>query len=290
MLPILIKHRIKALGYEQRDLAAAANVTESYISQLLARKKSPPAPNRTDIYDKMERFLKLPSGELSKLAEVQRREDLKSKIAEPARPLFREFRELILGKCKPARQLQLSRIFHKEPYGELERLITQNLLDVAKRVAKEELGSEDWLRSVAQLSGRSYEEMRVVVLDFLDTDAFNVSAESCVSVLDPLIDTWDIDLKSFGMEVVLNRTLTNRHIARMEFVEREFEESVNIELGFEEFLKDGSLSGDATADEIEILRRLKIKGRTPTRMYYYRELQSLRDPLNFRKSIVAARA
>src|SRR5258708_25972436 len=99
MLPIAIKHRIKVLGYEQRDLAAAADVTESYISQLLARKKSPPAPNRTDIYDKMERFLKLPSGELSKLAEVQRREDLKSKISEPARPLFKEFRDLILVKC-----------------------------------------------------------------------------------------------------------------------------------------------------------------------------------------------
>jgi transcriptional regulator with XRE-family HTH domain len=285
MLPIAIKLRIKTLGYEQRDLAAAADVTESYISQLLARKKSPPAPNRTDIYEKMERFLKLPIGELAKLAEVQRREDAKSKLAEPARPLFKEFRELILGKCKAAtKRQQLKRIFHKEPYGELERLITQNLLDIAKRVAKEELGSEDWLRSVAKLSGRSYAEMRVVVLNFLDTDVFNVSLESCVSVLDPLIDSWDIDLKSFAMEIVLNRTLTNRHIARMEFVERNPEETVEVEPGFEEFLKDDLLSADATEDEIEILRKLKINGRTPTRMYYYRELQNLRDPLNFRKN------
>jgi hypothetical protein len=37
-------------------------VTESYISQLLTRKKAPPAPERTDIYDKMGKFLKLPSG------------------------------------------------------------------------------------------------------------------------------------------------------------------------------------------------------------------------------------
>jgi len=53
------------------------------------------------------------------------------------------------------------------------------------------------------------------------------------------------------------------------------------------FLEIVGTSRDATADEIEILRRLKIKGRTPTRMYYYRELQNLRDPLNFRKSTVA---
>jgi transcriptional regulator with XRE-family HTH domain len=287
MLPIVIKQRIKALGYEQRDLAAAADVTESYVSQLLARKKSPPAPNRTDIYEKMERFLKLPPGELSKLADLQRVEDLKSKIAEPATPLFKEFRELILRKCKAANQQKLSRIFHKEPYGELERLITQSLLDVAKRVAKEELKSEDWLRSVAKLSGRSYEEIRVVVLDFLDTDVFNVSVESCVSVLDPLIDAWDIDLKSFGMEITLNRTLTNRRKARIEFTESDSEASGGLEQGFEEFLKDRTLSRDATSEEVEILRRLRIKGRAPTAMYYYRELQSLRDPLNFRKSKVA---
>src|SRR5881397_1839840 len=137
-ISLVIRHRLEELGLEQRDLARAAQVTESYISQLLARKKSPPAPNRTDLYDKLERFLKMPSGELAKLAEIQRREDLKSKIAEPAKPLFKEFRELILSKCKPSKQQQLSRIFHKEPYGEMERLITQNLLDIVKRVAKEE--------------------------------------------------------------------------------------------------------------------------------------------------------
>ncbi len=33
---LLIRHRLKDLGLEQKDLAAAAQVTESYISQLLA--------------------------------------------------------------------------------------------------------------------------------------------------------------------------------------------------------------------------------------------------------------
>ena len=42
---LAIKQRLEKLGLEQRDLAAA-EVTESYISQLLTRKKSPPALNR----------------------------------------------------------------------------------------------------------------------------------------------------------------------------------------------------------------------------------------------------
>ena len=57
---LLIRQRLAELELEQKDLAAAAEVTESYVSQLLARKKMPPAPDRTDIYEKMSRLLKLP--------------------------------------------------------------------------------------------------------------------------------------------------------------------------------------------------------------------------------------
>ena len=43
----LVQQKLTELGLEQRDLADAAEVTESYISQLLNRKKMPPAPERT---------------------------------------------------------------------------------------------------------------------------------------------------------------------------------------------------------------------------------------------------
>ena len=74
---LVIKERLQVLGVGQKDLAAATEVTESYISQLLTRKKLPPAPDRTDIYEKMGKFLKLSSGKLAQLAELQRREALK---------------------------------------------------------------------------------------------------------------------------------------------------------------------------------------------------------------------
>ena len=283
-LPLVIKHRLKELDLDQKDLAAAVQVTESYISQLLARKKAPPAPSRTDIYEKMGGFLKLPNGELSKLAELQRREHLKKKVAEPPSPLFKECRDLILRKCESNREKEIRGIFDKAPFGELERLVTQKLLDVAKKVAKEELESEEWLRLMAQLSDRSYEQMRVAILEFLDTDVFNVSVENCVSFLDPLIESWDIDLKTFGMEIVLNRRLALGRPKRFEFVEREPEQLFGIEPGLEEFLKDASLSGDVTEEEIEFLRRLKFRGKRPAPIYYYRELQNLRDPLHFRTS------
>ena len=237
---LLIKHRLKELGLDQKDLAAAAQVTESYISQLLAGKKAPPAPGRTDIYEKIGRALRLPSGELSNLADLQRKEELRKKAAEPPRPLFQECRELILRKCGSAKQKELRRIFEKEPFGELERLVTQKLLVVAQGVAKEELRSEEWLRLMAQFSDRSYEQMRVASLEFLDTDVFNVSAGNCVSFLDPIIDSWDIDLKTFGMGVVLNRRLTAGSLKRFEFAEQETQRPLAVEPGLAKFLKDAS--------------------------------------------------
>jgi transcriptional regulator with XRE-family HTH domain len=281
---LVISRRLKKLRFEQKDLAVAAKVTESYISQLLARKKTPPASDRTDIYDKIEAFLKLRSGELSKLADVQRREALRKKVAEPPRPLFREVRELILLKCTPRKRKQIRAIFEKEPFGEVERLITQKLLDVAKRITQEELASENWIRLVARLSKRSYEQTRVSVLEFLDTDVFHVSVESCVLFLDPLIECWDIDLENFGVEIVLNRRLALERVKRFEFQEMKPEPAAEPQPGLDEFLKDTSLSGDATKEEIEFLKRLKFSGRRPAPLYYYRELQNLRDPVHFRPS------
>jgi len=283
-VPFVILHRLEELGLEQQELARAAHVTESYISQLLTRRKAPPAPNRTDIYDRMDKFLKLPSGELAKLADLQRKEELKRELGDEPAPLFHEVRELILRKCNPERQKHVRAIFETQPFGELERLVTQTLLDVVKRVAKDELENDYWLRMVARLSRRSYEEMRVVVLEFLDTDIFHVSAENCVAFLDPLIESWDIDLATFGLEIVLNHSVVPGQAKRFEFVERDAEQPVSEEPGLQEFLQDSSLSGTATPKEVAFLKRLKFQGQRPTPLYYYRELQSLRDPLHFRAS------
>jgi len=284
-VPLLIRHRLRELGLEQKHLASAAQVTESYISQLLGRKKAPPDPKRTDLYERIGEFLRFPTGELSKLAVLQRQDELKKKVAEPLRPLFKECRELILRKCHPAKRSEIEVIFAKQPFGELERLVTQNLLDVAQGVAREELRSEEWLRRMAELSGRSYEQMRVSILEFLDVDVFDVSIENCVSFLDPIVESWDIDLKTFGLEIVLNRRLAPGRIKRFEFTETRPEEDPGIEPGLEEFLKDSSLCGDITEPEIEFLKSLKFSDRRPFPLYYYRELQSLRDPLHFRPTL-----
>ena len=281
-MSFVVRQRLEELGLEQKDLAAAAEVTESYVSQLLTRKKPPPAPERTDIYVKLEKFLKLPKGGLSKLAALQRKEELKRKVVDPPAPLFREVREVILRKCPPEKEEEIRLIFERQPFGELERLVTQKLLDVVQALAKEELDNEDWLHQFAGVSVLSYEEVRVKILEFLDTDVFHVSNENCASFLDPLIESWDIDFPTFGIEILLNRRLVAGQPKRFDFVEHGDEPRYAVEPGLEEFLNDPSLSTDITEKETEFLKSLRFNGARPTPLYYYREVQSLRDPLHFR--------
>ncbi|HKM82296.1 MAG TPA: helix-turn-helix transcriptional regulator [Candidatus Acidoferrum sp.] len=280
----VIQQRLKELGLEQRDLAAAAQVTESYISQLLTRKKAPPAAGRTDLYEKMNAFLKLPKGQLSAMVEAQRREELKKKLADPPAPLFKEVRELIIRKCKTEKRTQVREIFENQAFGELERLVTQTLLDVTKGIAREELETENWPWNASKLRRQSPEEMRAITLDFLDTDVFNVSIDHCAAFLDPLIDSWDIDLKTFGMEIELNNGLGSSQFLKFQFVETGSADSSEEEPGFQEFLHNAALSGDATGEEMGFLKSLRFRQKRPSALYYYRELQSLRDPLHFSDS------
>ena len=108
-----------------------------------------------------------------------------------------------------------------------------------------------------------------------------MSVENCVSFLNPLIESWDIDLVTFGMEIVLNQRLIPGYAKKFEFVERESAQTEE-EPELKEFLRHQSVSGDATGEEIAFLKKLRFNGRHPTPLYYYRELQNLRDPLHFR--------
>lgn len=203
-LSTFVRSRLATLGHGQKDLARAVQVTDSYISQLLTRRKAPPRRDRTDIYPKMEAFLQLASGELEKLVEIERTEEIRRKIGHTPEPLFREFRDLVLRKCVPAKRTAVREVFETQPFGILERLVTRTLLEVVQRAARQELDDEGWIRLTERVGGRSHEEMRVIVLEFLDTDVFQVSNEHCATFIDPLVDSWTIDWDSLRLNVTLN--------------------------------------------------------------------------------------
>ncbi len=136
---------------------------------------------------------------------------------------------------------------------------------------------DEWLRTIVRRGRDTYREIRVRMIDLLDSDP-RASIGDYSLFLDPLIDWWDYDLDDFTLEV----ELATSTIRRFGFREENAQASDAEEPGLRKFLRDSTLSSGATAEEIEILRRIKFSsaGR-PTALFYYRTLQSLRDPLHF---------
>jgi len=199
----LVKRAWRPWG-QPEDLARAAKVTTP-TSRSCSRSEGPSAPERTDVYEEMERFLEIPRGELARLVRPSARAgEEASRYGADA--LFREFRDLVLRKCVPARREQVRAVFEREPFGTLERLVAQKLLEVVQGVAREELDSESWLRLAARVGERSHEEMRVLVLEFLDTTSSGCRAK-VPRLPRPAARVLDIDLESFRLDIRLHRRL-----------------------------------------------------------------------------------
>ena len=242
---LVIRQRLAELDLDQRDLARAAHVTESYVSQILTRKKAPPAPERTEIYDRMDRFLKLPHGELARVAEAHLKEERMRRLGVVA-PLFPELRALLLRKCVLAQREAVRAIIERQSFGELERLVAQILLQAAR----------------------------------LGGDVLHVTPKQ-LSRLENATVSWEWDPATFA--VTVHTATGGREPKRFEYSERD-ESNGDQEKGLLEFLRDPLLSGTATPAELAFLKSLRFKDRRPSALYYYRELQNLRDPLHFRQT------
>src|SRR5256885_13196509 len=55
----LLRRRLRELKRTPRELAEAVQVTEDYMADLVARRRPPPAPGRSDPYAPMTQFLRL---------------------------------------------------------------------------------------------------------------------------------------------------------------------------------------------------------------------------------------
>jgi len=272
----VVRQRLEKLGLGQRDLASASEVTESYISQLLGRKKLPPLPNRTDIYDKMSGLLGLPREELARLAALQHRDAIDRTWRGSADARFGSIRELILGKCNRRNQKQMRTLFEKDSFGEMERLITRTLVDVVRDEARAHARDEAWLRTIAEASEQSYAKMRVRLIDLLDNDP-TASIGDFTLFIEPLIRLWTFDTEAFVLQVRLASGLGRTFVFGEDVQQKT---TTTDPAGLRAFLRDTRLSSGVTAEEMQVLRNASVP--SGNAVYYYRILQNLRDPMNFR--------
>lgn len=103
---------------------------------------------------------------------------------------------------------------------------------------------------MAELDGRKARANAARIQEFLKSDPFNISEEVCPSLLSGLIESRDIDLSTFRIDIIPNRRVVSGGRKRFEFVAREPERTGGLVPGFKDFLADTNLSGGATEEEI----------------------------------------
>ena len=98
--------------------------------------------------------------------------------------------------------------------------------------------------------------------------------------LDPLIESWDIDLETFALEIVLNHTVVPGQARRFEFVEREAGQPSAPNRGSRRFCGIPPSAAPRRGGG-RVPEAAEVHAPAADALYYYRELQSLRDPLHF---------
>ncbi len=193
----LMRRRLRELRRTPGELAEAAEVPEQYITDLLTGRRRPPAPGRTDLYERMTKFLRLHRNDLSACARAER-VDVESK--QRPHPMVRQ---RLMQLCEPGKARVLDRRLAQKGSAPLDRLITARLLEVAQGLVRRVLDDEVGLRLAANRRGSTYLEMRMRVLEFLDATAETLTTDDHDDFLRPRIAAWDIDLETHTMRIVL---------------------------------------------------------------------------------------
>jgi hypothetical protein len=193
----LLRQRLKELKRTSRDLAEAVEVPVSYIDELISGRRRAPLPGRTDLYERMTSFLRLGRNDLINRARAERA----TGAGESAGPQA-EVRKLLLELCEPATAKQLERRRARGGGAELVSLL-ERVVGVTQGAVRRTLDDQIGLRLTASHSGRSYPDMRLRVLEFLDATPDTVTLDHLTEFVQPRIARWDVDLPTGVLRVVL---------------------------------------------------------------------------------------
>jgi helix-turn-helix protein len=195
---LLMRRRLRELNRTPRELAAAVQVSETYIADLLTGRRRPPAPGRTDVYDRMTKFLRLHRNDLPTCARAER-----ESLGARRRRLHPTVRRALLELCEPAKARALARRLPRASGAALEQLIAGRLLEVAQGFVRRQLDDEVGIRVAATREGCDYLDVRMRLLEFLDATSDALTLELYEDFVRPRVASWDLDLATHAMRIVL---------------------------------------------------------------------------------------
>jgi len=202
-----LRRRLKELQRTPKELAEAVQVPPKYIEDLIAGRRRPPLPGRTDLYEKMTRFLRLGRNDLTTCARAER-EASGAMGAGNA-----EVRELLLGLCEPVTAKVLVRRLSKKG-SEVDALL-QRLIEVGQGSVRRMLDDEIALRIAAGQIGSTFVAMRLRVLEFLDASVDTFTPSDYEEFIRPRVAKWDVDLETGVLRVVLRAQEPRERTRRM---------------------------------------------------------------------------
>jgi len=194
----LVRRRLKELKRTPRELAEALQVSERFIAEIVSGRRRPPGPTRADVYAPMTKFLRLHRNDLPTCARAEREGEGPTRRKPSPR-----VRDLLLEMCAPDRARTLTRRVTQKGGSALDALVAQRLLEVAQGFVRRQLDDEVGIRVAASRDGCTYLELRMKYLEFLDATPSSLTPTDVEDFMRPRIGTWDLDLETQTMRIVL---------------------------------------------------------------------------------------
>ncbi len=193
----MVKKRLKELESTPEDLAAAIDIPVAYVEDLMAGRRTPPAPGRTDIYAGMTTFLKLARNELATIAEEER----EAVAATKPKAIKADVVRALLALCEPETAKDLAKRARRAGGVEFWTIV-QRLLDATRGMIRRSLNDHAALRTTAGRSAVPYSALRMQILDFLEVTPSTLTTEDVAKFLTPYVAKWDFDRETGIMRVV----------------------------------------------------------------------------------------
>lgn len=194
----VLRRRLSEIKRTPEELAEAAQVPTEYITDLIAGRRRPPLPGRTDLYERMTPFLRLGRNDLATAARAERARTAPTDGVMPNAIVGRT----LLALCEQGTARELERRVAERGTAELAGLI-QRLLEVTQGAVRRVLDDQIALRIAAARRGYTYAALRLRVLEFLDATADTLTPEDLAEFFQPRIAQWDVDLQTGVLRVVL---------------------------------------------------------------------------------------
>ena len=183
---------LKEVEKTPEELAASVDLPVDYINALIDNTIRPPRSTRSDIYDRMTKFLRLARKELAIQADAERAGEVAQ--APPA-----AVARALLAFCEPETAAVL------KERGKKSRLTDaiQRLLDLIQASVCRLLEDPVSLRVTASRRGISFPEQRVLILTFLDKSANTLTMADVAEFIEPRLERWDMDLSTGVFRIVM---------------------------------------------------------------------------------------